>query len=147
VNTWIGRACVTAPTRFSFIDLSSELRRAIKDSGLTEGFVVAFCEHTTCALLINEWESGLMKDLRARIEALVPTDGYYAHDDLSIRQENLTDDERVNGPAHVAQMIIGGTSHVVPFADGEARLGAWQRLYLVELDEPKPRNVSFNVYG
>ena len=39
--------------RHDVVDLTDDLRRAIKDSGVTDGCVVAFCAHTTCALMIN----------------------------------------------------------------------------------------------
>jgi thiamine phosphate synthase YjbQ (UPF0047 family) len=38
----------------AFVDLTDELRKAIKDAGVTDGCAVAFCAHTTCTLLINE---------------------------------------------------------------------------------------------
>ena len=40
-----------AAERFAWVDLTDELRRAIKDSGVTDGMAVAFCRHTTCALI------------------------------------------------------------------------------------------------
>jgi secondary thiamine-phosphate synthase enzyme len=140
-------ATVTAPGRMTYVDLTDDLRRAIDDSGIDEGFAVVYCAHTTCALLINEWEDGVLADLRTRLDALVPVDRYYAHDDLTIRTQNLSDNERANGRAHVAQMILGSTSHAIPIAAGEATLGRWQRLFLVELDEPQPRTIRFHVYG
>ena len=139
---------VTCPGRISFVDLTDDLRRAIKDSGVTEGCAVAFCAHTTAALVINEWEDGALEDFRARLEALVPDDVAYSHDDLERRTQNLQDGhERPNGRSHVAQMLMGGTSHAIPVAGGEPLLGRWQRMMLVELDEPKPRRVLFHVFG
>jgi hypothetical protein len=44
-------------------------------------------------------------------------------------------------------MIVGGTSHVIPVADGRPLLGSWQRLFLLELDEPKARSIVFQVFG
>ena len=58
---------VTPPERYAFLDLTDDLRRAVKDAGITEGFVVAFCAHTTCALLINEWEDGALDDFRRHL--------------------------------------------------------------------------------
>jgi secondary thiamine-phosphate synthase enzyme len=134
--------------RLAVIDLSDELRRAVKDSGVTEGFALAFCPHTTCTLLLNEWEDGALEDLRSRLDALVPGEGYYAHDDLERRTQNLQEGhERANGRSHVAHMLLGGASHAIPVEAGEPALGRWQRLLLVELDEPKERRVSFQVYG
>ena len=139
---------VRAGERLGFIDLTDDLRRAVKDSGVIEGCVVAFCTHTTAALLINEWESGALEDFRARLELLVPKDVDYAHDDLDRRTENLEEQhERPNGRSHVAQMLLGATSHAIPVSGGEPLLGRWQRLMLVELDEPKDRTVLLHTFG
>jgi secondary thiamine-phosphate synthase enzyme len=134
--------------RYAFVDLTDDLRRAIKDAGVTEGCAVAFCSHTTCTLLVNEWEDGAMADLRSRLGDMVPADVYYAHDDLERRTQNLQEGhERANGRSHVTQMIVGGSSHAIPVAAGEPMLGQWQRLMLLELDEPKDRSIVFHVFG
>ena len=139
---------ITPSERFAWVDLTDDLRREIKDSGVTNGMAVAFCRHTTCALIINEWEDGAMADFRARLEAIVPVDIYYAHDDMERRTQNLQEShERRNGQAHVKQMLLGATSHSIPVADGEPMSGRWQRLMLVELDEPKEREIVFQVFG
>jgi len=139
---------VRAPERYAFLDLTDDLQRAIKDSGVTEGAVIAFCAHTTCALLINEWEDGALQDFRRHLTELVPHDGvYYAHDDFDIRTQNLHDDERKNGHAHVKAMLLSATSHAIPVVGGAPAFGTWQRLIFLELDEPKPRTVSFRVVG
>ena len=139
---------ITPPERFAWIDLTDELKRAVKDSGITDGVAVAFCRHTTCALIINEWEDGALADFRSRLEALVPDDVYYAHDDMERRTQNLSEPhERQNGQAHVKQMLLGATSHSIPVTGGELMLGRWQRLLLVELDEPHDREIVFQVFG
>jgi secondary thiamine-phosphate synthase enzyme len=139
---------VRAGERWEFVDLTDDLRRAIKDSGVTTGCAVAFCSHTTCTLLVNEWEDGALADLRQRLETLVPGDIYYAHDDLQRRTQNLQEGhERANGRAHVTQMIVGGSSHAIPVVDGEPAFGQWQRLLLLELDEPKERSVMLHIFG
>jgi secondary thiamine-phosphate synthase enzyme len=134
--------------RHHFTDVTDDLRRAIKDSGVTDGCAVAFCAHTTCALIINEWEDGALDDLRRRLEALVPGEIYYAHDDLERRTQNLQEGhERANGQSHVTQMLLGATSHAIPVMAGEPAFGQWQRLLLLELDEPKARSIVFHVFG
>jgi secondary thiamine-phosphate synthase enzyme len=134
--------------RHDVLDVTDDLRRSIKDSGVTEGCAIAFCAHTTCALIINEWEDGALHDLRGRLETLIPGDVYYAHDDLERRTQNLQEGhERANGQSHVTQMILGATSHAIPVAGGEPLFGQWQRLLLLELDEPKARSIVFHVFG
>jgi secondary thiamine-phosphate synthase enzyme len=138
---------VVAPKRYTYLDLTEDLERAIKDAGVTEGVVVAFCAHTTCALIVNEWEDGALADLRSRLLDLVPDDAYYAHDDLARRTQNLDPEERLNGSAHVKAMLLSASSHSIPVTAGEPMLGRWQRLILFEMDEPKARRVVFHVFG
>jgi secondary thiamine-phosphate synthase enzyme len=134
--------------RYAFMDLTDELKRAVKDSGVTEGAAVVYCPHTTCGLIINEWERGAQADFRQRIEHLVPQDTYYMHDDMELRTQNLDEvHERENGHSHVKSMLLSATSHAIPVAAGEPMLGQWQRLMLVELDEPKERGIVFHVFG
>lgn len=139
---------ISAPERYAFSDLTDDLRRAIKDSGVTDGAVIAFCSHTTCALLINEWEDGALADFRKHLTELVPHEGvYYAHDDFDVRTQNMNEDERENGHAHVKAMLLSATSHAIPVGAGEPVFGRWQRLILFEMDEPKPRQITFYVFG
>ena len=139
---------VTPPERYAFLDLTDDLRRAVKDAGITEGLVVAFCAHTTCALLINEWEDGALDDFRRHVNELVPHEGaYYRHDDFELRTQNLHPDERRNGHAHVKAMLLSATSHAIPVADGEPSLGTWQRLLFFEMDDPKVRTITLQVFG
>ena len=139
---------VTPVARYEFSDLTDELRRAIKDSGVTDGMAVAFCGHTTCALLINEWEDGAMEDFRRHVTELVPHEGvYYAHDDYDRRTQNMNEEERKNGHAHVKAMLLSATSHAIPVIAGEPAFGQWQRLIFFEMDEPKTRTITFQVLG
>lgn len=139
---------ISAPERYAFSDLTDELRRAVKDSGVTDGAVIAFCSHTTCALLINEWEDGALADFRKHLTDLVPHEGvYYAHDDFDVRTQNMNEGERENGHAHVKAMLLSATSHAIPVGAGEPVFGRWQRLILFEMDEPKPRQITFHVFG
>ena len=140
---------VAAPERYTYLDLTDDLQRAIKDSGVTEGAAIAFCSHTTCALLINEWEDGALQDFRERMRSLVPDeDQYYAHDDLELRTQNLAEShERANGHSHLKAMLLSASSHAIPVTAGEPAFGRWQRLILFEMDEPKDRTITFHVFG
>ena len=139
---------VTAPHRYAFIDITEDLERAIKDAGITDGAAIAFCAHTTCALLINEWEDGALADFRRHLTDLVPHDGvYYQHDDFEVRSQNMNPDERQNGHAHVKAMLLSATSHAIPVVAGEPAFGTWQRLIFLELDEPKDRAITLQVFG
>ena len=139
---------VEADEAVGFVDLTDDLHAAVERSGIRQGMALVFSQHTTCGLVVNEREAGLRDDFRCRLDALVPQDGYYAHDDATRRTENLDGaHEPRNGRAHVAQLLMGGSSQVVPVVDGRAVLERWQRLFLIELDAPRARTVVISVFG
>ncbi len=136
-----------APRRLACVDLTEAAQDFVGDNAISDGALLVFCAHTTCSILVNEWEAGVLEDIGAKIEDLFPVAAYYAHDDLSRRTENLVADERRNGHSHVAQMVMGQTSQLIPVAQGSLLLGRWQRVFLLELDEPKERTVVFHAFG
>jgi secondary thiamine-phosphate synthase enzyme len=73
-------------------------------------------------------------------ERLIPA-GPYEHDDFGRRTVNLTPDERSNGHAHCRAALLR-TSESVPIVDGALTLGRWQRVFLVEFDGPRRREVA-----
>ncbi|OGO52940.1 MAG: hypothetical protein A2148_06770 [Chloroflexi bacterium RBG_16_68_14] len=52
-----------------------------------------------------------------------------------------------NAVAHLAGMMVFGESTWVPIRGGKLDLGTWQRLFLVELFEPRTRTVDVAVLG
>lgn len=140
---------VRAPRRFGVVDLTPYLRDAVASCGLAGGTCRAFVKHTTCSLLINELESGLLEDIEALVSRLIPPAAYYAHDDENRRTENLTPGtiEPVNAPAHLGQMLVGAPSQTIPVVDGAVALGRWQSLLLIEFDEPRDREILFQLLG
>ena len=119
-------------------------------SGVQNGVAVVYTPHTTCTVLINERESGFMKDFQDLIDNLVPAGGpYYRHDDLSIRTEGLEDDphEFPNGHSHCRAALIGVASQSIPIVDGNLLLGRYQSVFFCELDRAKPRKVFIQVMG
>ena len=138
---------VRTERRGHFLDITDHLREAVANAGMDNGAAFVFCAHTTCSLLINEWEDGAHHDLRRAVDDLIPPTSYYRHDDLTLRTQNLQEEEPVNGHSHVAQMFVGATSQMVPIIDGAAVLGRWQRLMLLELDHARERDLYFTVVG
>ena len=77
---------------------------------------------------------------------IAPAGVYYRHNDLTIRTVNLVEDEDLNGHAH-CQHLLMGASESIPCADGEMLLGRWQRIFLIELDCPRQREVIVQAVG
>lgn len=140
------RLHVTTNHPTEFIDLTDRLERLITDAGLRSGVLNVQTLHTTLALVVNEHEPLLLDDFRRMLEAAAPDDGRYRHDDLAVRTVNLMDAERPNGHAHCRALLLP-TSVCLNVSHGRLELGRWQRVFLVELDGPRDRNVSVLLFG
>jgi secondary thiamine-phosphate synthase enzyme len=132
------------PTQF--IDITNDVKALVLEAGIRVGLVNVQSRHTTTAIIVNEHEPLLLSDLDALLERAAPVAGPYRHDDLSIRTVNLVSDERANGHAHCRASMLG-TSVALNVARGELQLGRWQRLFLVDLDGPRAREVSVLLWG
>jgi len=112
--------------KIEFVDITGKINQAID---FEQGAALIFTPHTTCALSLNENETGLVSDMERFVESLVPP-GNYLHD----RIDN-------NAQSHLASLCFEH-SLVLPVKDGRAALGTWQSVFLVELDGPRTRSVS-----
>jgi secondary thiamine-phosphate synthase enzyme len=133
-----------------FIDLTDDVAAAVERSRVRDGMAVVYSPHTTCAVLINERESGFIEDFQEMLDAIVPREGaYYRHDDLSIRTEGLEGDahEIPNGHSHCRAALMGSASQTIPVIDGELTLGRWQKIFFCELDRARQRKVFIQVIG
>src|SRR3954462_8123946 len=111
---------------------------------------LVYSPHTTCAIVINEHESGFIEDFNELLAELAPEDGrYYRHDDLEIRTEGIEDDTGMypNGHSHLRAGILSSSSQTVPIVDGNLMLGRWQRIFFCELDWSRPRKIFIQVIG
>ena len=107
-------------------------------------FVTITSQHTTTAIAINEHEARLIEDIKAFLTRLIPPRDRYLHNDIALR--DCPPDEPENAHSHLATMLLG-SSEVVTLADGEMVLGQYQSVMLYELDGPRTRRVSVQVYG
>jgi secondary thiamine-phosphate synthase enzyme len=129
-----------------FIDITDQVAQMVADAHVTMGMAIVFTRHTTTALVLNENESGLRRDVAAFLERMAPKEIYYAHNDMGIRTENLVEDESPNGHSHAQNMVLGSTQ-LIPVLMGSMALGTWQRIFLIELDHPRDREVVVQVWG
>ncbi|HUP40368.1 MAG TPA: YjbQ family protein, partial [Vicinamibacterales bacterium] len=79
-------------------------------------------------------------------ETAAPNDGRYQHDDTNTRTVNLTDAERPNGHAHCRALLLP-SSACLNVIEGRLFLGRWQRVFFVELDGAREREVSVLIFG
>ncbi len=134
----------THPTEF--IDLTDRLQRLVTDAGLRFGIMNVQTLHTTTGVVVNEHEPLLLADFQSLLEAAAPNDGRYQHDDTNTRTVNLTDAERPNGHAHCRALLLP-SSACLNVVEGRLFLGRWQRVFFVELDGAREREVSVLIFG
>jgi secondary thiamine-phosphate synthase enzyme len=130
-------------------DITEEVNEAVRASGIRNGIACVYSPHTTCCVRVNEFENGFLEDFARLLKALVPTDGYYAHDDWDRRTENIcTEDmEAGNGHAHCMAMLLGTAGESIPVREGKLALGTWQRVLFLELDRERERRWTVQVVG
>ena len=129
-----------------FIDITERVLRCVRLSGMSDGTVTVQSRHTTAAILVNENEPLLLDDLSRVLAGWAPAHARYSHDDFERRTANMTPDERPNGHAHARAMALQASTTLAVIGD-EVQLGRWQRIFLVELDGPRSREVVVTTVG
>jgi len=120
------------------VDLTAEVRRFVKDTGLSNGAVTVFFPGATGAVTTLEFEPGVIKDFSNMFDRIISPDEHYEH--------NVTHPDE-NGHAHVRAGLLG-PSLVFPFEHGELCLGRWQEICFVCFDNrPRERTVIVQALG
>ena len=114
----------SGPGLYEFTD---ELARFVRDSGLRDGLLTLFVQHTSCSLLVQEnADPDVRRDLQEFFRRLVPSS-----DDPSMRWLTHTTEGPDDMPAHI-KAALTAVSLSIPVMDGRPALGTWQGIYLFE---------------
>ena len=106
----------------SFVDLTAEVAKFVKEARAREGAVALFIRHTSASLTIQEnADPSVLNDLITALGRLAPENGGWTHDTEG------PDDM----PAHIKTMLTA-SSLQIPVLNGELALGTWQAIYLIE---------------
>jgi secondary thiamine-phosphate synthase enzyme len=120
------------------LDITAQLTRLLKASGLKKGNLTVFVVGSTAAITTFEYEPGMVADMKQLYEKLVPSNKHYQHD------ETWGD---ANGFSHL-RAALQGPSLTIPFAEGELFLGTWQQVVLAEFDNrARKRKVVVQIIG
>ncbi len=119
-------------------DLTSEVKKKVKNSGVKEGIVTLFVPGSTGALTTIEFEPNLCKDLKEILEKLIPSSIPYHH------EKTWGDD---NGSSHLRASLFG-PSLTVPISNGSPTLGTWQQIVFIDFDtQPRRREIILKIMG
>ena len=120
-----------------FVDITDAVQREVEASGVREGVALLRSRHTTAALTCTEGDPTIHDDCLELLREQLPLDRTYRH----------SDEGAENAVAHLATMMLFGESPWAPVRGGKLDLGTWQRLFLVELFEPRRRTVDVAILG
>lgn len=117
--------------REEFVNISADVARAIRESGVTSGLVMVYCPHTTAGVTINEAADPDVKaDIIEALSVMVPQ-GPFRH-------------AEGNSPAHIKASLMG-SSAMIAIDGGKPVLGTWQGVFFCEFDGPRTRTVHINI--
>jgi secondary thiamine-phosphate synthase enzyme len=119
-------------------DLTEAVAAVVKQSKVRTGVVHVFNVGSTAAVGTIEFEPGLLGDLPAALDRLLPPSREYGH-------ERAWHDG--NGHSHLQATLLG-PGLTVPISDGKLVLGTWQQICHVECDtRSRERVVMVTVLG
>ena len=154
---------IQSDRRPTFHDVTAQVEQALAKSGIKNGILLVFSQHTTCSVLIQEasddtnyWGTELlMQDLVNVLESLIPTcrtEGQYLHPGPKHIQAAAGRNElpswSLNTYAHLRSVIMG-RSQSIPVVDGAMVLGEFGRIYFADFDQvrARERNVRVQIVG
>ncbi|HEY7199590.1 MAG TPA: secondary thiamine-phosphate synthase enzyme YjbQ [Candidatus Dormibacteraeota bacterium] len=125
---------VSTRQREELVDVTDQVREAVRAAGIGEGVCLVASPHTTCGVTVNEgWDPAVAADALGHLREVVPRERGFAH-------------AEGNSDSHIKTMLVG-TSAALPVDGGEVRLGRWQAIFLCEFDGPRERELWVTVTG
>jgi len=148
-----GSFSIQSDRRPTFEDVTGRVQEILGKSGIRNGILVVFSQHTTCSVMIQEasddvnyWNTELlMQDLVNVFENIIPTcrtEGQYLHPGprhivAAAGREELPS-WSLNTDAHLRSIIMG-RSESIPLVDGAMTLGGFGRIYFADFDQVRAR--------
>jgi secondary thiamine-phosphate synthase enzyme len=129
---------ISTDKHVSVKNVTHVIEQALSETGLRIGICLISTPHTTCGLMVNEFEPGLIHDIERLTEEMLRPLGKserFQHD----RVDN-------NAQAHLTSALLG-RSLSLPIHDAGLHLGTWQNVLLVECDGPRTRTVDVLFMG
>ena len=123
---------VKSKSRTQLIDITSEIQKAVRSSGISEGLCMLYVPHTTAAITINESaDPSVASDIMMVLNEVIPWKADYRH-------------LEGNSPAHIKSTLVGA-SETIAIESGSLVLGTWQGIFFCEFDGPRTRSVHMRL--
>ena len=125
-------------TRRGFVNITSEVEDAVRESGVQEGLCLINSMHISSSVFINDDESGLHHDYDQWLERLAP------HEPINQYRHNDTGED--NADAHLKRQIMG-REVVVAITNGQLDFGTWEQIFYGEFDGRRKKRVLVKIIG
>ena len=125
------------PHRRDYINITSDVEKALKESGIKDGLCLVNAMHITASVYINDNEQGLINDYDKWLEKLAP------HEPVSQYKHNGFED---NADAHMKRQVMG-REVVVAITGGKLDFGPWEQIFYGEFDGRQRRRVLVKIIG
>jgi secondary thiamine-phosphate synthase enzyme len=125
------------PARRGFVNITPEVERCLRASGVTEGLVLVNAMHITASVFINDDERGLHHDYEVWLEKLAP------HAPTAQYRHNVGED---NADAHMKRQLMG-REVVVAVTQGRLDFGPWEQIFYGEFDGRRRKRVLVKIIG
>lgn len=145
---------VQSEARPTFDNVTDKVREIVGKSGIKNGQVLVFSQHTTCSVMIQEASDGqtyygtelIFQDLVNALNKIIPTctnEGMYLHPcrkhiDQAAELRGEKPYWSLNTDAHLRSVIMG-RSVTVPVIDGEMQLGEFGFIWFADFDQVRAR--------
>ncbi len=119
---------ITIPTstHTQILDITSQVQKVVRESGIAEGLCCIFVPHTTAGITINEnADPSVKQDIIMELNKVIPFNDNYSH-------------LEGNAAAHIKASIVGSSINV-PVKNNNLLLGTWQGICFCEFDGPRQR--------
>lgn len=151
---------IQSDRRPTFDDVTDRAKGILEESGLKDGLMVVYSQHTTCSVLIQEqsddvnyWGTQLiLQDMVNGLEDLFPTcrtEGQYLHPgplhiEIAGRERDEEASWSLNTDAHLRSVMLG-RSVTIPVENGVMQLGEFGRIYFADFDQVRARQRTVRV--
>ena len=125
-------------TRRAFVNITPDVEKLIKKSGIKEGLCLVNAMHITASVFINDNESGLHHDYEKWLEELAP------HEPIKQYRHNDTGED--NADAHLKRQVMG-REVVIAITKNELDFGPWEAIFYGEFDGQRTKRVLVKIIG
>ena len=123
---------------FNSINITDLVKDFVASTGISNGSLVLFYQHTTGSVIVYEQEAGVMVDIQDAFDRLFPENIEYQHHMRAVDN---------NGASHVRSLFLN-PSVTIPILDGNLALGKYQEIVVLDMQpESKPRSIILQVAG